>query len=79
MSDTTFTPFAAVKTHSMDTSADAIEKASATQQQWREFVPGRKDWSMTLNYLVLENADSNIEDLLKVGMSGRNRPHEGRS
>ena len=67
MSGTTFTPFAAVKTHSVDASADAIEKASATQQAWREYIPGRKDWSMTLNYLVLEDANTNITDLLKVG------------
>lgn len=63
----TFTPFAAVKTHSMRTGAETIEKASATQQKWREFEPGRLDWSVTLNYLVLENENSNIEDLLKAG------------
>lgn len=67
LSGQTFTPFAAVKTHSMRTGADSIEKASATQQKWREYEPGRLDWSVTLNYLVLEDANSNIEDLLKAG------------
>ena len=67
MSGSTFIPFAAVKTHFVQSGADTHEKASATQQKWREFVPGRCDWSVTLNYLVLEDANSNIEDLLKVG------------
>jgi predicted secreted protein len=67
MNGSTFTPFAAVKTHSVGSNADTIEKASATQQDWREFLSGRKDWNTSLNYLILEDANSNITDLLKVG------------
>lgn len=62
-----FTPFAAVKAHEMQTKCEAIEKASATQQDWTEVVAGRKSWSLTVNYLVLSDAGSSIEDLLHVG------------
>lgn len=67
MSGSTFTAFAAVKSHDISSAADSFETASATQQEWKEFMPGRKEWSINVNYLVLENASSNIEDLMKVG------------
>lgn len=67
MSGSTFTAFAAVKGHDIESQCDLIEKASSAQQQWREFVPGRKEWSLNLEYLVLQDANSNIEDLMRVG------------
>ena len=67
MSGNTFTAFAAVKSHDVDTMCDLLERASASQQEWKEFLPGRKEWDINVNYLVLQNANSNIEDLLRVG------------
>lgn len=67
MSGNTFTALAAVKSHDITTQAETIEKASSSQQQWREFIAGRKEWSVNVSYLVLQDANSNIEDLLKVG------------
>lgn len=42
----------AVKSHDITTAADTIEKASATQQTWREYLAGRKGWSVNMSYLV---------------------------
>lgn len=67
MSDSTFTAFAAVKSHDIETLCDLIEKASETQQDWKEYIAGRKEWNINVNYLVLQSAASNIEDLLLVG------------
>ena len=67
MSGNTFTAFAAVKSHDIDTMCDLLERASASQQEWKEFLPGRKEWDVNVNYLVLQDANSNIEDLLRVG------------
>ena len=69
MSGSTFTPFAAVKSHDIDTECELIEKASATQQDWKEYIAGRKEWNINVSYLVLQNSNSNIEDLLRVGSS----------
>ena len=67
MSGSTFTALAAVKSHEANSSADTIEKASSTQQDWKEFIAGRKEWSINVNYLVLQDTNTNVEDLLKVG------------
>ena len=42
----------AVKSHDISTVVDTIEKASSTQQDWREYVKGRKGWSVNMSYLV---------------------------
>ena len=67
MNGSTFTALAAVKSHDANNSADTLEKASATQQDYKEFIPGRKEWNINVNYLVLNDSNSNVEDLLKVG------------
>lgn len=55
----------AVKSHDISTSVDTIEKASSTQQDWREYVKGRKGWSINMSYLVTTAAKILWE--LKVG------------
>ena len=55
----------AVKSHDITTAADTIEKASSTQQTWREYVTGRKGWSVNMSYLVTAGAKIHWE--LKVG------------
>ena len=67
VSGSTFTALAAVKGHEIQAGADTIEVASATQQDWKEFITARKEWSINVNYLVLENANTNVRDVLKVG------------
>lgn len=67
VSGQTFTPLAAVKSQDIQNGADIIEKASSSQQDWKEFIAGRKEWSINVNYLVLEDANTNVRDVLKVG------------
>ena len=55
----------AIKSDDIQTQANAIEKASATQQDWEEVIPGRKRWTLNCNYLVLTSAK--LTDVLKVG------------
>ena len=57
----------AIKSQDIQTEADVIEKASSSQQSWREYIAGRKGWSVTLSYLVLTS--DKILDLLKVGQT----------
>ena len=71
MSGSTFTPFAAVRSHDVQNQCDLIEKASATQQTFKEFIPGREEWAINVSYLVLQDANSNIEDLMKVRQTYR--------
>ena len=71
MSGSTFIPFAAVRSHDVQNQCDAIEKASATQQTFKEFIAGREEWGINVSYLVLQDANSNIEDLLKVRQTYR--------
>ena len=42
-----------IRSQEIQTSADTIEKASATQQNWKEYVAGRNAWSLNVSYLVL--------------------------
>ena len=65
MSGTTFTAIAAVKSQSITTQCGLIETASATQQEWEEYVAGRKSWSLTVGWLVLAN-----QDVRKVLLAG---------
>jgi len=57
----------AIKSQDIQTEADVLEKASSSQQSWREYIAGRKGWSVTLSYLVLTS--EKILDLLKVGQT----------
>lgn len=56
---------AGTKSNDGQSEADLIEKSSPTSGAWREYVAGRKSWTMNTNYLVL--ADNGVRDLLKVG------------
>lgn len=59
------TPIGAAKSGEINSGVDTIEVASSTTGQWRTFIAGRKDWSVSVGYLVL--ADTGLADLLKVG------------
>lgn len=59
------TAVAACKSSEIQTSAGTIEIANATDQQWKDFIAERKEWSLNVSYLVTAAAD--IEKLLEVG------------
>ena len=54
----------AIRSDEIQTQCDVIERASATNQSWKEFVEGRAEWSLTVNYLMLSAA--RLRDVLKV-------------
>lgn len=43
---------AGAKSCEINISADTIEKCSPTSGQWREYVAGRKGWTLNVSYLV---------------------------
>jgi predicted secreted protein len=59
------TVVAGVKSNDISTSADTEEVASSTSGDWKEYIAGRKDWSLSVNYLLL--ADADMLELLNVG------------
>lgn len=68
--DTTLSPgtskiIAGTRTNEINTECGVIEIASATQQDWQEFISGRKSWSLSVGWLLLANAD--VQKVLKVG------------
>jgi predicted secreted protein len=54
----------AIRSDEIQTQCDVIERASATNQNWKEFMEGRAEWSLTVNYLMLSAA--RLRDVLKV-------------
>lgn len=56
---------AGTKSNEAQAEAELIERSSKKQGRWREYLTGRKGWTMTVNFLVL--AGSGVRDLLKVG------------
>lgn len=63
------TPMAstAIKSDDIQTQANVIEKASATQQGWEEVIAGRKRWTLNVSYLVM--AAAKLRDVLMVGQT----------
>lgn len=59
------TAIAGVKSDEIQSDTDTIEVASATQQQWKEFITGRKEWSLNTSYLLL--AEESLRDLIQIG------------
>ena len=57
------TAIAGAKSAEISTSAGVIEVASATSGEWREFIAGRKEWSLSCGYLI--TANSGVRDLLR--------------
>ena len=56
---------AGTRTNEINTECGVIEIASATQQDWQEFIAGRKSWSLSVGWLLLANTD--VQKILKVG------------
>ena len=53
------------KSSDIQLSAELIEKSSPTSGIFNEFVRGRKQWSVTVNYLLLY--ESSVRSMLNVG------------
>lgn len=63
---TTDTPVVAcAKSCEVNTSCEIIEISSTTNNIWREYISGRKDWSVTVNYIV--TADGFAPSMLRIG------------
>lgn len=59
------TAIAGTQSHRIQNMCGVIEKASSSQQAYKEFIADRKEWTVTVNYLVLTAAD--ILKTLEVG------------
>lgn len=56
---------AGTRSNEINTSSETIEISSPTSGQWREYLAGRKEWSITTGFLVLTSSD--IQGLLNIG------------
>lgn len=61
------TAIAGTITNEIQTGADLIEISSPTSGQWKEYIAGRKSWSVNVSYLILAN--NGVRNLLNVGNS----------
>lgn len=59
------TAIAGTKSNEVQTECDVIEVTNANSAQWRQFLAGRKQWTVSTGFLVLAAAD--IKKLLNVG------------
>jgi len=68
---------AGTKTNEIQVESELIEIASATQGAYREYLTGRKQWQVTVNYLLMYASyqvvrtypDAHLADVLFVGNS----------
>lgn len=58
-------PIGCSRSHDIQVGTEMIEVSSPTSGQWKQYITGRKEWQVTVNYLVLQRAQ--IRDLLQVG------------
>ena len=61
------TAIAGTVSNEIQSGAEVIEISSPTSGQWKEFIAGRKSWSVNVNFLVLAVSDPTY--LLLVGES----------
>lgn len=64
------TPFAATRANKIQTGCETIEISSPTVGDWRQFMAGRKEWSFTVDWLVVavgSGVNNSLEALLRVG------------
>ena len=69
------TMIAGTTTNDIETSADLNEKSSPATGEWREFEAGKKEWKVTVDYLMATNSAivgsqaAALKDLLLIGHS----------
>lgn len=67
------TLIACTKSNEVQTDCDTIEVSSPMQGSWETFITGRKKWSVTVSYLVVDDSvlgisgGTGVRDLLQVG------------
>lgn len=59
------TAIAGTTSNEIQSESDLIEISSPTSGQWKEYIEGRKSWSINVSYLVL--AYNGVRELLNVG------------
>ena len=59
------TAIAGTKSNEIQTDCEMIEITNMTSAQWRQFIAGRKQWTVSTGFLVLAGAD--ITKMLTVG------------
>ena len=59
------TAIAAAKSAEITTKVDIVETASPTDGAWKDHIAGRKEWSVTVGYLV--TSDAGLANLLTIG------------
>lgn len=64
---TSTVPIAGTRSNEILVDGELIEVSSPTQGQWREYIIGRREWSVTVGWLVLTNAA--VQKLLYVNQS----------
>lgn len=58
------TPIAAARSAEVRVDGELLEVAAPDQGSWREFLAGRKEWDVTVGYLVALNTD--VHKLIQV-------------
>jgi len=67
------TAIAGTRSSEIQSGAELIEVSSPSQGTWRQYIAGRKEWSVTVGFLVLSDSalaisnKTGIQDLLQVG------------
>lgn len=56
---------AGTRSNEVSASGGLTETASSTSGTWRSYLPDRKEWSVSVGYLV--GSESGVADLLSVG------------
>ena len=56
---------AGARSCTISSKCDLIEKASATNQTSKEFVPGRTEWEISISHLVMSSNE--YQGMLKIG------------
>lgn len=65
VNDNTPTIIAGTRSNEIQSGAELIEISGPNSGQWRQYITGRKEWSFTTNFLLLENID--VRKLLNIG------------
>lgn len=66
------TPFAATRGNKIQTECETIEISSPIIGDWKQFIAGRKEWSFSVDWLVVASGTgvkNSLEALLEVGKS----------
>ena len=61
------TVIAGVKSNEISCDCELIEISSPSTGSWKQYIVGRKEWSLTVGYLVLSSVG--VRELLNVGTS----------